>query len=1117
MNENFSSMNKLDMFKCYNNTLEEDITSITKEYDKKYVLAINNLSSLVSNFISKIKAYIISLSEAGSALKNQILYSQFLLAEMNKKKEKYSQLYDRIEMINETRKLFDNNLMTLNNDFNIFISGAKKEFKYIKNLRIENINKIQNLQNKVIYKSSSRGKIKKNKIEIEDYCSHDKINSYNKNGNVYNNFIQCSNIQKNNNFSAKQINYRKIHFNQSQEKIYPKELDNINSIFNKKKSSSMIKEKNSRNKINTFQNSFSSRNNSSIPIQQPEITKNKIFKNNKTADANSSELKLAYKVLEFIFVLNKLQLHKNNNNNNEIKMKIEPLKNNLMNLTNEVIKQNRINKKYNNKNIINNNFIYNNKEKINLNNNDNIFNDEEGDITNKIKYLYDKIDKLKSKNQDLELLIKIKNKENQKLNKIVHNQKMFESYQGNSNININNNSLEKINIKKYNNKNINNKINLNSNNDLALLLNKKIEDLNLSLESYKKEKNQLNKDLILKNKTINDLTIKINKLINKNKNIKLDIDQKNNIRLFFKGKKQKNGIDKKLSDYQDKYSKLEKEKLILEQELEKEKKKNEKMDTGEIIKLQNKISEYKIKLKNYKEQEAQVELNANDNANDIENDFDIINETSREEVYDDTESNNIIDNNDVIKQNKYLKQKIIQLQNKLKTINSNYYGFDYEKLINNFSKDIKDKDIQIDNLNNQINELKAKLENKNIIYRNNKNKKDINEYDYKMLVLKEKNNFFQNNFDSYDDQINNNEKDIEELKNNINKNIINNFSELKITKTQFNFIANHIKNIEIKYTPDKYEILCDKFFNKYQWFLLINKKDKETLINDYHKFIWAEKRELINIEKFNKYTSEIEEENKNIMKYISQLEEKDDIISKLSYKLNQIEKLNSLEDLNTVHNKTDKNETTITKEKYNNIISQLKNLENEIAILRKENVLLKTNNNSNIINENNINNKSGDFIKFEEKLKNGDIKVSEDVKEIINNHFNNKKEIIKDYSMENNYIQSSKEIEENKITEKNEEEEESSEKSSDSSNKIKNNNYIKDNGQNSGINIVRRQLERITKLYEELDKRLKKIKNAVKNIFSNLVIKEREKEINNLLEICGFTEDEISEMFLCRE
>ena len=33
-----------------------------------------------------------------------------------------------------------------------------------------------------------------------------------------------------------------------------------------------------------------------------------------------------------------------------------------------------------------------------------------------------------------------------------------------------------------------------------------------------------------------------------------------------------------------------------------------------------------------------------------------------------------------------------------------------------------------------------------------------------MLVLKEKNNFFQNNFDSYDDQINNNEKDIEELK-----------------------------------------------------------------------------------------------------------------------------------------------------------------------------------------------------------------------------------------------------------------------------------------------------------------------------------------------------------------
>ena len=979
MNEDFENKDKFDLFKSYNLSLEGNITALIKEYDKKYVSAINSLSSLISNFITNTKAYMIALSNVCSTLKNQILYSQYLLTEINNKKEKYSQLCDRIEMINNTRKLFDNHLLMINSNLSIFVTEAKKEFKDIKNLRnskLNLMNKVKNNRYDTFYnKSSSRGKIKKNIFEIEDYFSNDKVYAPNNNReNVYNNFIMCSNIQKNNNNLLEyQTSYRKMHYNQSHEKFY---INSIDNIINKKKHASVIKEKNSRNKNIIFQNSFSSRNNSSTHAKQPEKENNRNIKSNLSIDVNTSELKLAYKVLEFIFIINNLQYPKNKNNNNEIKMKIESLKNNLMKLTKEVINQNKNNNKIKNKNIINNNIIYNNKENIEIKEDDIIFNDNDdiGDNSTKFKALYSQIDKLKSKNQDLELLIKIKNKENKKLNKIINDKKMFESYQGNNIIKINSNSLEKkLTINNKNNKNnksnnkfenTNNKAEPKEKNDIILLLNKKIEELNSSIKKINNEKNQIK----------NDLTGKINALINKNKNDKSE----------------------------------------------------------------------------------------------------------------------------------------------------------HENLINNLSKDLKDKDIQIDNLNNQIKELKTQIKNKNkddkIKFNNNLNIDIKNEYDSKMLMLKEKNKILQNNLDSFDDKIKFNEKDIEILKKNISENKNKNIIKLKITKINFSFISKKINQIDIKYSPDNYEILTDKFFNNIQWFLLINKKDKTTIFNDFHKMFWVEKSQLINFENFNKYTSEVEEANKNIIKYISKLEEKDDMISKLSYRLNQIENTNSQEDPNIMHNKMEKIENIITIEKYNNLLSKVKNLENEINTLKKENLELKTNNksNNNKENENNINNdinNSGEldeYNKFEEKVKNGDLKMSENMQKIINNHFNKKKEESKDDSMDNNYLQSNEKIEEenNKITEKIEEENESSEKNSDSSDDKQKNYY---GNKNNAINILRKQLERITKLYEELEKRLKKIKNEVQKIFSNIVIKEKEKEINNLLEICGFTEDEISEMLLFRE
>ena len=378
MNDNFENINKKELFKSNNNNIDANVISVVKQFDKKYVKEINNLSSLISNFISNINSFIIALNKACSALKNQIYISQCLIKEMDEKTEKYSQLNDRMEMINNTSKLFDNHLLIANNKLNIFISEAKKEFKEIKELRIEKFQKIKLIQNlkkdKMIDKSSSRGKIKKNIYESQDnYISSYETYSPHKFENVYNNFIHSSNIQKNN-LLDKQINYRKMHFNQSKDNFYS--IQNNNSI-NKKKSSSIIKEKNSRNKFNIMLNNISSRNNSSSKVNHKEIMKNKNIMKNMTTDINSSELKLAYKVLEFIFTINNLQLNKNNNNINiELKNKIESLKNNLMNLTNEVISQNKNNNYYKNRNIINNNFIYNSKENQEFKNN-NLINIEE--------------------------------------------------------------------------------------------------------------------------------------------------------------------------------------------------------------------------------------------------------------------------------------------------------------------------------------------------------------------------------------------------------------------------------------------------------------------------------------------------------------------------------------------------------------------------------------------------------------------------------------------------------------------------------------------------------------------------------------------------------------------
>ena len=69
------------------------------------------------------------------------------------------------------------------------------------------------------------------------------------------------------------------------------------------------------------------------------------------------------------------------------------------------------------------------------------------------------------------------------------------------------------------------------------------------------------------------------------------------------------------------------------------------------------------------------------------------------------------------------------------------------------------------------------------------------------------------------------------------------------------------------------------------------KKQIDYEKNDtYDNLIWVPKVDVIDIDKFNEYSNEDEDYNLELLKVIKKLEEKENIISKLTYKIDKLEK-----------------------------------------------------------------------------------------------------------------------------------------------------------------------------------------------------------------------------------
>ena len=329
-------------------------------------------------------------------------------------------------------------------------------------------------------------------------------------------------------------------------------------------------------------------------------------------------------------------------------------------------------------------------------------------------------------------------------------------------------------------------------------------------------------------------------------------------------------------------------------------------------------------------------------------------------------------------------------------------------------------------------------------------------------------------------------------------------------KLSFNLesFSSSSSNIPI-FSPETHLIVCDKNYNNLQWFLLAPKEINIKKINNYHDLFWIEKTKIINdIDKYNKFISEMDEENQRIQNTILKIEEKDNIISQLNAeikKLNKIHHCSSMPEgdisfksdplnmkkilsqpdisgfscLNKDKNNNKKDDNNIKGtegipiEKLNLVLKKLNDSEKRYQKLQEENIKLKRN----IQEKQNIEN---NIILINEKKNTGFI--VDDV-EGVDNEISDDQKSNRNKNDKNFIEKLNKKIDKNNI------------------------NF------NEELNNTTNQLILIKSLYRELNTKFNTIKSEIKQLFSRIIFKENEIEIvNNILSLLDFNKQEINEI-----
>ena len=596
----------------------------------------------------------------------------------------------------------------------------------------------------------------------------------------------------------------------------------------------------------------------------------------------------------------------------------------------------------NNKNI----FQISNNYSNNINNNlklgseyyQNINNNEIPKLIREIQLLTINNNNILKTNKMLKEKLNLKEREIILLNKKISKDNSEKNL---SNIINNNNDNKDNEIKKLNEEILymknNNKINISLINQNISKINEMNEDLN----KLKEQNNDLQKENGIKSKKIveleNDLIIARKEIMNKNDEINKISDK------FF-------GLA----------AEINKRKIF-------DKKNNvENKKDKEIICLKQKIEELEIKNKNILSENNNLLIKADEQNNQMKKLESVINELNEKINKNNLRENDKNGNINIIKNN----------ENKINEENNNFESKENDKDKNEINSldsieilenKIKQKrpstpsfkSLEQNNENMEENEsikdLKALndlLLNKIKEYESLLNINSNNEIEKKLIELNDKNNinndsnipdldinYFKNKYIHYfqlfqeykkKSEILENEKEelTKRLLNNNENNLVTTFSSIKLN---------------YQYSPNEYFILCDKTYKEFKWYLM--KKQSEYSQNDtYENLIWVSSLDIVDVDKYNEYSNDEENDNLEMVNLIKKLEEKENIISKLSYKLEKIEKQRK----NSINHSTNDNELFI--ESYNNDFHKKKKSQNKLTKYFKNPI---NSNEENILSEEN--------------------------------------------------------------------------------------------------------------------------------------------------------------------
>ena len=878
------------------------------------------------------------------------------------------------ELIKEKRNNIndENILLTEISNYNINDDNINNYFSPIKKILSNSTGKNRH-KSKSRYPNSFCRTTSRNYIKINNNNSNKKMNvqqDYKQNyitsnaQNDYNNIIKIiTNIF---NYLSKLNKFKTFLFNQNKT-IYENTLskiinllhifinflitkDNNNYLFNKELKSKLATliqqiqytDEDSSNELlrpkTTSTNSYSNMelNNEYFENINYRKTIEKLKNDIKNLTLNNRNVIKKYKILNQKLILKEKEFNTLNNKYKDIinKNKNTNNNNNSNNISNDNIIDNNSNK--NNKN----NYILINK-KIEDNDSDDVIVDNFILIkkNNEIKRLHNIIEENKSINNKLNEKIKkldieiLSMKDNNKINLSLINQKSSQINDMNENINKLKNEINNL-----------NKI-INDKNDILSKINEEKIILENDLINTKK-------DIINKNDIIDTLNDKCKELlteINKKQRL-INEYNKNNDNYNIENNKHNdiyNNYNEKIKELEEKNKIINNENNNLIKESEQQKEKINKLESI-INELKEKINNLNNENKNNNKDIQNIDNNNNNNyinitdndphknINNIINENQNINKDKKpKHINNSLDSVEILENNlnhsrrpstPSFKSPESEKEKLEENEtiNDLKKLNEVLLNKikEYESTLNlNQSKDIND-------INNKIMEINDINNINNINFELNGEKPDIKYFQDKYI-------HYLQLYQEYKKKYEFSQVENDDLKERLKINIENNHNNNNLMTT---FSSIKINN---QYNPNEYFILCDKAYKGFKWYLM--KKQSEYEQNDtYENLVWASSLDVVDIDKFNEYANDEEIENIEMFNIIKKLEEKENIISKLTYKVDKLEREIDRKNMNEIFEndlfiENDNNSNKKKSKPKNKIMKYFNTSENEDNIYNNNN------------------------------------------------------------------------------------------------------------------------------------------------------------------------------------